>query len=199
MATRTIYIVRHAQTDVRNPFPDRLGFGLTALGQQQARLTAERLSGLPVRIIHHSSLRRAAETARILSERLPGAPLCHSRLLWECIPRLPAWGREFFTNLPPEVLQRGQRQAELAFAKFFYPAPAFRPHDGQDPGCEVVVCHGNLLRYFVLRALGAPPELWTNTDTYNCCLSEVTVGDDGRLVMLAHNDIGHIPPKMRTF
>jgi serine/threonine-protein phosphatase PGAM5 len=199
MTNRTIYLVRHAQTDVRDEFPDRLGFGLTALGERQARLTGERLSALPVRIVHHSSLRRAAETARILAERLPGVPLCHSRLLWECIPRLPVWGRELFNDISPEILRRGQRQAELAFAKFFYPAPGFRQVTRQDPGCEVIVCHGNLLRYFILRALGAPPDLWTNTDTYNCCISEVTVGEDGRLVMLAHNDIGHIPLGMRTF
>ena len=44
---------------------------LTVLGQDQARMLAERIKNLPPRFIHVSTLRRAMETAEILAAAFP--------------------------------------------------------------------------------------------------------------------------------
>ncbi|OLB86019.1 MAG: hypothetical protein AUI15_31765 [Actinobacteria bacterium 13_2_20CM_2_66_6] len=71
MATR-IFLVRHA--DVENPnrvlYGHLPGFELSALGRAQAAALGEKLSAENVRLIVHSPLSRAAETASIINRGL---------------------------------------------------------------------------------------------------------------------------------
>jgi broad specificity phosphatase PhoE len=68
-----LYLVRHA--DVENPhkllYGHLDGFDLSALGRAQAAAVGERLATEDLRRIVHSPLARAAETARLINERLP--------------------------------------------------------------------------------------------------------------------------------
>ena len=191
MGTRIIYLVRHGQTGKGDP-PDGLGNGLTPLGRRQARRTALRLSGLPVHAIHYSTLRRAAETAHIIAEQFPGVPLRPSRLLWECIPGLPATVRKDYPDISRREAERDWQRTGRAFAKYFRPARGGDRH-------EIIVAHGNLIRYFALRALGATPGLWTQTDIRNCGLSEIHIESDGVTMLIALNDTGHIPRRWLTY
>jgi broad specificity phosphatase PhoE len=67
-----LYLIRHA--DVENP--QRLlyghldGFQLSALGRRQSAALGDRLRNEDIRRIVHSPLARAAETARLINERL---------------------------------------------------------------------------------------------------------------------------------
>jgi broad specificity phosphatase PhoE len=217
MGTRWLYLVRHGQND-RAKAPDELGPGLTGLGQRQAQLTAGRLNRLPISAIHHSPLRRAVETAQILAAGLAGAPLQPSPLLRECIPYLPPTFKDWFSRLTPEEaagpslegedpnslwlrlcppgtpwgdITADEHQAESAYAQFFKPTHGPERH-------EVIVCHGNILRYFVCRALGAPPERWVNMDIRHCGLSVVMVRANGEPVLVSHNDAGHLVNEVET-
>jgi broad specificity phosphatase PhoE len=91
-----------------------------------------------------------------------------------------------------DLIKKDLSQAEKAFDHFFKRTKGGNRY-------EVVVCHGNIIRYFVCRALQAPPEAWINTDINNCGLCEIVVKADGRVMLLSHNDTGHLPPNMRTF
>ena len=216
MSVRHIYLVRHAQ---REPLagPDSFGPGLSLLGWKQAHLTARRLAGLKIDVIYTSSLRRTMETARIIALEFSDIPIRPSPLLWECIPAMPdyavAWQKTHLNmdtselKIPPEItpwvglwnndtsereIDEGFEQARQAWQKYFIPARGKDRHD-------VIVCHGNILRYFVMRALIVPPEAWRNTDIYNCGISEILVESDGRIMLLSHNDSGHLPAEMKTF
>ncbi|HLF26717.1 MAG TPA: histidine phosphatase family protein [Anaerolineae bacterium] len=191
MAKRILYLVRHGQQDSKHTPADDLGGRLTALGRQQAALTARRLAQLPIRAIHHSDLRRAAETASIIARKFQEAPLRQSRRLRECIPTIPWAFSEYFAELPATALARDQRQAESVFKTHFRAARSDERH-------EVVVCHGNLIRYLVCRALCVPPEAWMNLDICNCGISIVSI-EPKRMVLIAHNDVGHLPPALTTF
>ena len=73
MAAQTrIYLIRHA--DVENPnkllYGHLDGFDLSALGRAQAAAIGDRLRGEDVRLIIHSPLARAFETARLINARL---------------------------------------------------------------------------------------------------------------------------------
>ena len=216
MAVRHIYLVRHAQ---REPVagPDSFGPGLSLLGWKQAQLTARRLATINADVIYTSSLRRTMETARIIALQFADIPIRPSPLLWECIPAMPdyaiAWQKAHLNTdtstikVPPEItpwvglwnddisereIDEGFDQARQAWQKYFIPARGKDRHD-------VIVCHGNILRYFVMRALIVPPEAWRNTDIYNCGISEIVIESDGRIMLLSHNDNGHLPPEMKTF
>jgi len=219
MAQRYLYLVRHGQKDHTQDGLDTLGGGLTALGREQAEFTAQRLAGLPINMIHTSSLRRAAQTAGIIALHFPEAPVKPARVLWECIPFMPKkfvqwyqehaaelesgkariphpylqWLNIFPHTIPFEKIEAGFRQAERAYARYF------KPVRGANDRHEMIICHGNLIRYFVARALGAPPESWVHSDIANCGLSEVIVASDGTTMLIAHNDTGHLPDGKRTF
>ncbi|MGH2522771.1 MAG: histidine phosphatase family protein [Anaerolineales bacterium] len=192
MAQRILILVRHGQYDSEMHPADGLGGSLTALGKRQARLIARRLSALPIRVIHHSTLRRARETAEIISARFSDVPLRPSRLLCECTPCIPLGFTEHFSHLSPETIEQEGQQAQRAFEKYFRQARRGERH-------EVVVCHGNIIRYFVCRALQVPPEAWANTDIHHCGLSQVEIRPDGRVKLISHNDTGHLPESMRTY
>ena len=93
--------------------------------------------------------------------------------------------------MPPEALERDRSQAQRAFARYFIPARTDRH--------EIIVSHGNLIRYFVCSALGAPAEAWANADINQCSLCVIRVEPDGRKVVLAFNDTGHLSEQMLTF
>ncbi len=188
---RTLYLVRHAHFDIDADPADGLEGGLTALGRRQARWTARRLAGYPVSALYHSDLRRAAETAQIIADALPGVPRHAAGVLRECVPAVSADMAEFFADVPPDEMTDGSAQAEAAFARFFKPSRGERH--------EVLVAHGNLIRYLVLRALGAPGALWMHMDIHQCGISIVQIAPDGQTQLLAHNDTGHIPPRWLTF
>ncbi len=72
MTQTRLYLIRHA--DVENPhrllYGHLDGFQLSALGRRQSAALGDRLRNEDIRRIVHSPLARAAETARLINERL---------------------------------------------------------------------------------------------------------------------------------
>jgi len=193
MGTRTIYLVRHGQQDHKHNQDDRREGRLTSLGRQQARSIARRLRGLPIDAVHCSTLWRAEETAQIITAQFPGVRVRRSPLLRECIPGLPSTFTQHFTQqYKAKLIEAGLAQARRAFNCYFK-----RPR-GRDRH-EVIVCHGNIIRYFICRALGVKPDAWMNLDVHNCGLCEISIETNGRIAVISHNDTGHLPGKLRTF
>ncbi len=158
------------------------------------------------------------QTAGIIALHFPEIPVQPARLLWECIPYVPPkfihWYRENATNLIEgkdqiplqyhpwlatlssltslEKIDTGFDQAERAYQRYFKPTRKADRH-------EIIVSHGNLIRYFVTRVMGAPPESWLHNDIANCGISEVIITADGKALLISHNDTGHLPDGKRTF
>ncbi len=191
MAVRVIYLVRHAHHDLDNPTGSELGGGLTPMGLKQAELTAKALAQRPISSIHCSSLNRAEETARIISREVPGLMIQSTDLLWEAIPSMtPKLQIEMPHYTSQQVLQDRQR-AEVAFRKYFKVAKRGDKHD-------VIVCHGNLIRFFVTLVLKAELESWMRMDICNCGVTQVLVQPEGDMAVLCHNDWSHLPRELRT-
>ena len=187
MATRTIYLVRHGLHD------HELEGGLTPVGVEQARLTAQRFRSLPISAIHCSTMPRAAETAEIIAREFPDIPLHRSRGLEECFPCIPPIPVyiEYFAQVPVEDIVQDRKQAEEAFVRYFKRARGKDKH-------EIVVSHGNLIRYFVCRVLQIRPEAWGSMDMGNCGISKVLIKSDGWMILVSHNDVGHLPHRLIT-
>jgi serine/threonine-protein phosphatase PGAM5 len=189
MATRTLYLVRHGYHDLTSSH--KLGGSLTPIGVEQAQLTAQRFRSLPITTIHCSTLPRAAETAEIIAQELADVRFHRSRGLWERIPCIPPAWTEYFKVYPSKSLERDKKQAEKAFDKYFKRA------QGQDKH-EIIVSHGNLIRYFICRVLQVQPEGWGNMDMCNCGISEVLIRSGGQMVLVSHNDVSHLPDHLVT-
>ncbi len=90
-----------------------------------------------------------------------------------------------------EYLQAGQKQAAAAFSSFLRPARGRDKH-------EIIVSHGNLIRFLVSRLLADSGNNWTRLGTDNCGISEVVIKSDGRIVLVTYNDVGHLPRRLQT-
>ena len=64
---------------------------------------------------------------------------------------------------------------------------------------EIIVCHGNVIRYFFMRALQLPPEAWLRLCTFNCSLTYFTIRPNGGVSCRTLGDIGHLGPEECTF
>jgi serine/threonine-protein phosphatase PGAM5 len=186
-----VYLIRHGEydhADERDPF---VGKGLVPLGVAQSKIVAARLRGMPVEIssLHSSTMTRARETALVIGEEFPDLEVQISPLISECTP--PTRRKDIMAEETKADLKACTRQLEEAFARFFAPSPDADRHD-------VLVCHGNVIRYFVTRVLGVDTEAWLAMSIGNCSLTVVMVNADGSMKLLSFSDVGHLPPNLTT-
>ncbi len=190
MAERRIYLVRHGQYNPKNPI-DELENELSPLGIAQAHLTAQRLRNFPITSIYSSDLRRAISTANIISQSTTNRPVLKTKNLREGIAHIPIGYEEVIVNYSMEQIKNERQKAEEAYSRYFTQARNENKYD-------VIVCHGNIIRYFVCRVLNLAPEYWLNMGTCNCGISEIVIKKNGAIRLLSYNDTGHLPPQMIT-
>merc|ERR1719414_1318933 len=56
----------------------------------------------------------------------------------------------------------------------------------------IIVCHMNVIRYFVARALQLPPEAWLRMRGNNCGITEIIVLPTGQVTLGTFADTGHL-------
>ena len=189
MGTRVLYLVRHGQYHTEEASP-RYG-QLTPLGRQQARRVGKRLASIEFDVMHHSDMARAVETAALIARELPaGLPTRSSKLLREGIPTAPV---PWLPNHTRADARQARIRMDAAFERYFKRARSGERH-------ELLVAHGNIIRYLVRRAMGDPIANWLRMNITQCGLTVITLGPRrGRVVLMSFNDVGHLAPKMRTF
>ena len=64
----------------------------------------------------------------------------------------------------------------------------------QDPKheFEIVVAHGNIIRFFFCRALQLPPEAWLRISTFNCSITYIMIYPNGYVSCRMLGDVGHL-------
>ncbi len=190
MASRHLYFVRHGQFD-----PDQKTNpkgGLTAAGRRQARALVKAFKGIPVTAIHVSTLPRAMQTAGPLVKAFPGAKVAYTRRLLECIPPLTTELRElFFQNVGDDELRRHYWHAERAFTYYVRRTAGADRH-------EVLICHGNLIRYLVCRVMDVDATAWSALTSNNCGITRIVVEANGLCSLISYNEIGHLALSLRT-
>jgi serine/threonine-protein phosphatase PGAM5 len=190
---RTIYLIRHGDYDQIDSSNAEVGKKLTPLGIAQARLLSNRLKGMEVEFtsLTSSTMTRARETAMVINEVFPELKLQQSLLISECTP--PTWRKDIMADETESDLNMCANNLETAFTNYFLPSP-----DGNDRN-DIIVCHGNVIRYFVTKILKADPMSWLQMSITNCSLTIVRVLPDGSMKLDAFSDYGHIPENMRTY
>lgn len=179
MGTRTLLFLRHGQYDAEN------GGVLTPLGREQARLTGKYLEALEFDLIWSSTLPRAKETADIVADHLGGMRVRHTGLLREGL-----YTKVEGYKVPASERREDRARADAAYAKIIRTSRAER--------LELVVCHGNLIRYLMCRALHTPVVKWLRMTTSHCGLSRMVVRDTGAVRVVSYNETSHLPMKLVT-
>ncbi|KAM6930751.1 serine/threonine-protein phosphatase PGAM5, mitochondrial isoform 2-T2 [Xenentodon cancila] len=191
-ATRNILLIRHSQYNLSgNSDKERI---LTPLGREQAELTGHRLAslGLKYDVLIHSSMARATETAHIISKHLPGVELVSCDLLREGAPIEPV---PPVTHWKPDaVYHEDGARIEAAFRRYIHRADPKQKEDSY----EIIVCHANVIRYFVCRALQFPPEGWLRMGLNNGSITWLTIRPSGRVALRTLGDAGFMPPDKLT-
>ncbi|XP_077163811.1 serine/threonine-protein phosphatase PGAM5, mitochondrial isoform X2 [Paroedura picta] len=191
-ATRHIFLIRHSQYNLDGQGDkDRT---LTQLGREQAELTGKRLASLGLKFdkIVHSSMTRASETTNIISKHLPGVKKMSTDLLCEGSPIEP---NPPISHWKPEaVYYEDGARIEAAFRNYIHRADVRQEEDSY----EIFVCHANVIRYIVCRALQFPPEGWLRMSLNNGSITHLVIRPSGRVALRTLGDTGFMPPEKIT-
>jgi serine/threonine-protein phosphatase PGAM5 len=186
---RTVYLIRHGAYLPDAKADPQAGPGLSPLGIAQARLIGTRLRSLPVAFdsLTSSTMTRAQQTAAIIHEQIADVRATSSPLISECTPPARIESRD-----APAAQQACKEKLDAAFAKFFAPASGASRND-------VLVCHGNVIRYLTTRALGVDPQSWIAMSVGHTSVTVVQVLGNGTYRVIAVGDVGHVPPTLQSW
>ena len=189
---RTIILIRHGEYEHDEDCDEDVDCGLVVLGRQQARLAGDRLKAMPIAFtsIQASAMTRARQTGEIIAERFPGLELVLHRDIRECTPS--TWRKDIMADLEPGEAAECEANLEAAWQRIFVPASDANEYD-------IVVCHGNVIRWFATRVLEVDPLAWLGMSIADCSLTVVQVRMDGSKKLIAFADSGHIPYSMTTY
>ncbi|KAL8562585.1 hypothetical protein ACOMHN_045849 [Nucella lapillus] len=193
-ANRHLILIRHGQyVDTATTDMERI---LTALGRQQAEVTGERLRALDLDFTRmvSSTMARAVETADIIHKHLPALTLDRDEILREGAPIQPEPRHSSWRPEKYQYFQDGAR-IESAFRRYFHRADPEQKGDS----VEIIVCHANVIRYFVCRAMQFPPEAWLRISLAHTGLTHVVIRPSGRVVLKSLGNSGHLPPTKVTY
>jgi len=205
-ATRYLILIRHGQYHLEHD--DDADRKLTELGRKQLQLTGHRLKEISCQLnmkydkIFVSTMTRALESADIIAGLLPDVPreLPGDALLREGSPyppEPPNWdvvkSRERTAKKLQSYFVDGPR-IESAFRKYFHRAA----YDQKEDSTEIIVCHANVIRYFVMRALQLPPEAWLRISLRNGSITLLAISPRGKVSLRSLGDAGHMPPDCLT-
>jgi serine/threonine-protein phosphatase PGAM5 len=135
-------------------------------------------------------MKRAFETALIIAKHHGDRSPVPSHLLRECIPSRPLLRWRDSPAISAEMIRRGKDQADRAYRRYVR-RPA-RHHE-----CELLVCHGNLIRYLICCVLGLGKHAWYNLGTSHGGITVIRISNEGDIVLDRYNDTGHLPTKLR--
>ncbi|MGP1667567.1 MAG: histidine phosphatase family protein [Rhodanobacter sp.] len=188
-AAHTIVLVRHGNYREDPSIEPRLGPPLSPLGVAQAHLAGARLAALGLRFdgLHVSPMQRAQDTAAVIAATLPGSVFKVDDDLAECLP--PTRRKEITADTPAAELAACQAQLDRLFERYFHPARGAEQTD-------LFVCHGDVIRYLVMRALNVDTTAWLEMSVRHASLTQIRVEADGRFKVITVGDDGFMPANL---
>lgn len=188
-----VYLIRHG---IYDPDPDKnaddvVANGLNALGRDQARLVGARLAALPIKpaTLVSSDFRRARETAEIVGKMMGMKPTLDS-LIHECTPTSDR--PDYMKGHAPEEIATADSNLARAWNKYMIPMPEGDRHD-------ILVCHGNVIRWFVSRSLVGDGRRWPWMEIGNGSITILSVRPDGTTRLVSFSDVGHLAVTQQTW
>lgn len=190
-AARVLVLVRHGHYAPDPAADPKLGPGISSLGIAQAHAVGDRLAHSKARFdaLYVSPLQRAKDTAAVIGQSLPAAQFEVVPDLAECTP--PTSRKEVTAQMPEAELLDCQQQLDRLFEAYFKPAAGAEQR-------SLLVCHGNVIRYLVTRALGVDKQAWLGMSVSHASVTQIRIEADGSARVISVGDVGHLPPSMLT-
>ncbi len=194
--TTLLYLARHAEQELTpNGDPEA---GLSALGQDQARLLGKRLRQAKLNGIHHGPSTRARQTAYVVAQTMPDIQVYSSELLRDRTPvPEPAEMGDYseaelswLANVPAEESDPGGIEITAAIKHF----------SSLGKGRQLLITHAFVISWFVRAALETPPRRWMGLNPFNAGLTVIRYRPehpDQPVTLIGYNDIGHLPLELR--
>lgn len=195
-----IVLVRHGQYVHGSTDKERV---LTDLGKEQAIICGKRLQALvdkgilfPIKYCYYSTMARATETHNLIMSNIIEKPI-HDEpctLIREgapCQPNPPSlsW------KPSEESFFKDNKRIEAGFVNHCH-----RPDNEEKSNyTTLLVCHGNVIRYFVCRALQIAPENWLRFSVYNASITILDVYSNGRISLKVMGDVGFLEADKVTY
>ncbi len=190
-SVRTIVLVRHGNYLADASIDEKIGPPLSVLGVAQAHLAGARLGALPDKFdaLYVSPMQRARDTAATIGEDLPGKSFTVLDDLRECTP--PTRRKKIMEREKPEDVVACHAQLDRLFAKYFVPAAGA-------PQANLFVCHGNVIRYLITRALHVDSAAWLEMSVGHASITTIQIKADGSMQVIAAGDVGHLPANLQS-
>ncbi|OII74612.1 phosphoglycerate mutase [Cryptosporidium ubiquitum] len=169
---------------------------LTDIGREQANETGKYLSQQyrnKVNAIYHSNLTRARETAIIISKYFPGVKLVEDSNLAEGVPIAPSPSVSGFKPTTEEIVSDKER-IDNAFNTYFS-----KKGKSFDEKVDIIVCHGNVIRYMFCKGLQYPTSGWLRLNHLNCGVTRMSISTDSLVICSGLGDGGHLSPNIHTY
>uniref|UniRef100_A0A1I8BQM2 Serine/threonine-protein phosphatase PGAM5, mitochondrial n=1 Tax=Meloidogyne hapla TaxID=6305 RepID=A0A1I8BQM2_MELHA len=193
-AARNIFLVRHGIYFRKNKTVEEQK--LTPIGREQAEFLGkwltERKDDFNFDKCVFSTLLRARQTGEIIIKQMPHLKIeCTlDSILEEGSPYPAEPFKSHWKPIDPLVYNSEGARMEAAFRKYIHRASPTQKEDSY----ELIVCHANLIRYFVCRVLQYPPEGWVRFTIAHTSITWLRIRKSGRLEIRSIGDFGHLPP-----
>ncbi len=99
---------------------------------------------------------------------------------------------DYMAHEPPAEIAWCDSNLTAAWRKYAVASP---DSDRRD----VLVCHGNVIRWMVARALNDDSRNWQRMDIGNASITVIAIRADGTFKVAAFSDTGHIPVELQTW
>ncbi len=203
-AIHTIILVRHGQYE--NGKDDDVDRVLTSKGKLQAAATGKRLRELldaktlsPVRRVYASTMLRASQTADIIIPYIPQldkpgqVQKCSMIREGACYKPEPPISREAWDVNDADFFRDSVR-IEAAFRTYIHRAPL----EEEESYSTILVCHGNVIRYLVCRAIQQDPAGWLRMAVAHSSITVLNVYPTGKVSLTSLGDAGFMHPDLVT-
>eukprot|EP00656_Telonema_subtile_P026630 TRINITY_DN28610_c0_g1_i1.p1 TRINITY_DN28610_c0_g1~~TRINITY_DN28610_c0_g1_i1.p1 ORF type:complete len:130 (+),score=15.61 TRINITY_DN28610_c0_g1_i1:70-459(+) len=95
-------------------------------------------------------------------------------------------------DYPKKANQKDSQACEEAFNRYIH-----RPISDEST-CDVIVCHANIIRYFLCRSLQVPPEAWLRFSLPHCSMTSVVISGNGNVKVSYVGSAFHLEPTMQS-
>jgi broad specificity phosphatase PhoE len=201
-----LIFVRHGQSEgnASGIIQGRLDYGLSELGQEQAKATAARLAGERIDRIITSPLARAADTARLIADP-------HG-LVVEPEPALLEYDVGVVSGLTGAQIRERYPEARAAHARgrrptfpgeegregFIARVSAFLETLRESKQTTIAVAHGGVISATCSMVLGIDLFRPGVFHSWNCSITEFVTDRSGRFVIQRQNDTCHLEGLLTT-